>query len=270
MSNGRKQKKPLSKKTRSLLDQLKRRRGIRNLPERFLIVCEDNKSAVNYFNALVEHFGISATSVQVAGSNGNTQPIQVAEKAIELKRIAARRDSGTVPFDHVWCVIDGDYGSKIHNARAKAKKNGVKLAISTMCFEYWVLLHFEETGKPTIDCDCLVSILRRTHIKKYEKGKCDFKDIVKRVHNACKRAERLRKPGIDRGELPENQNPCSEVNKLIHEILKHADQETEPGSQPSAPQEPAGAAGSHRGASPDLTGRKGARKRNGRGANASE
>jgi len=269
MSNGRKQKKPLSKETQLLLDQLKRRRGERELPKRFLIVCEDEKSAVNYFNALIKHFGISATSVKVADSGGNTQPIQVVEKAIELKSTVSDPNSSTVPFDHVWCVIDGDYGNKIHNARAKANSNEVKLAISTMCFEYWVLLHFEETGKPTIDCDRLVSILRRSHIKKYEKGKCDFKDIVKSVHNACKRAERLRKPGIDRGELPENQNPCSEVYKLIHEILKHADQKTEPGSQPSAPQEPTGAAGSHRGASPDLTSRRGARKRNGRGANAS-
>jgi hypothetical protein len=269
MSNGRRQKNPQSKNAWSLIDELKRRRGERDLPKRFLIVCEDEKSAVNYFKALRRHFGLSATSVEVASSEGHTQPVQVVQQAIELNRLAARRNSGTVPFDHVWCVIDGDYGNKIHNARAKANSNEVKLAISTMCFEYWVLLHFEETGKPTIDCDCLVSILRRSHIKKYEKGKCDFKDIVKRVHNACKRAERLRKPGIDRGELPENQNPCSEVYKLIHEILKHADQKMEPGSQPSAPQEPAGAAGSHRGASPDLTGRRGARKRNGRGANAS-
>ena len=168
MSNGRRQKNPQSKNARSLIDELKRRRSERDLPKRFLIVCEDEKSAVNYFKAMRRHFGLSATSID-----------------------------------------------------------------------------------------------------KYEKGKCDFKDIVKSVYNACKRAERLRKPGIDRGELPENQNPCSEVYRLIHEILKHADQETEPGSQPSGPQEPEGAAGSRRGASPDLTGRRGARKRNGRGANAS-
>ncbi len=145
MSNGSRQTNPQSKNARSLIDELKRRRGERDLPKRFLIVCEDEKSAVNYFKAMRRHFGLSATSVEVAN----------------------------------------------------------------------------------------------------------------------------RKPGIDRGELPENQNPCSEVYKLIHEILKNADQKTEPGSQPSAPQEAAGAAGSHRGANPDVTTRRGARKRNGRGANAS-
>jgi len=269
MSNGRKQKKPLSKKTQLLLEQLKRRRGVRDLAKRFLIVCEDGKSAVNYFNALIKHFDISATSIKVAGSGGNTQPIQVVEKAIELKSTVSDPNSGTEPFSQVWCVIDGDYGVKIHNARVKANKNEVKLAISTMCFEYWVLLHFEENDTLSLNCDALVHSLRRAHIPRYDKGKCDFRDIVKSVHDACKRAQKLRKPGILREELPENQNPCSEVYKLIHEILKHADQKTEPGSQPSAPQEPAGAASSHRGASPDLTGRRGARKRNGRGANAS-
>ena len=60
-------------------------------------------------------------------------------------------------------MIDGDYGSKIHNARARANKNGVELAISTMCFEYWVLLHFEETGKPT----SIVTVLSPAETKPY-------------------------------------------------------------------------------------------------------
>ena len=123
-------------------------------------------------------------------------------------------------------MIDGDYGAKIRDARARANRDEIKLAISTMCFEYWVLLHFEETGKPNINCDRLVSLLRQRHLARYEKGKCDFKDIVKSLHIACKRAERLRKPGIDRGEFPENQNPCSEVYKLIHAILGRADQDS--------------------------------------------
>jgi hypothetical protein len=52
MSKSKGEKKPLSKKTLALLDQLRRKRGIKELRKRFLIVCEDGKSAPNYFEAL--------------------------------------------------------------------------------------------------------------------------------------------------------------------------------------------------------------------------
>ncbi len=219
MSKGKKLKRPLSKATVALLEQLQRRRGLRDLPKRFLIVCEDDKSAPNYFEALKKHFSLSAASIQVAGSGGNSQPIQVVARAVELKERAADPDSGTEPFDQVWCVIDGDYGEKINNARAKAKANAVELAISTKCFEYWVLLHFEENDTSTLDCDALVHSLRKKHLPQYEKGTCDFREIVKRVRDASKRAEKRRKPGIARRDRPEDQNPCSEVYRLVNAIL---------------------------------------------------
>ena len=115
-------------------------------------------------------------------------------------------------------MIDGDYGNKITNARKKAKSHGVDLAISTQCFEYWVLLHFEENDTSTTDCDALVKKLRKEHIPTYNKGKCDFEEVVLRVDRACVRAEKLRKAGLEREELPENQNPCSEVYLLIKAI----------------------------------------------------
>lgn len=219
MSGRGRARKPQSKAVAALIAQLKRRRGERSLQKRFLIVCEDDKSAPNYFNALKKHFNLSAASVKVAGSDGHTQPIQVVERAVEIKKSAARPNSGTVPFEQVWCVLDGDYGNKIVNARSKAKAHGVDLAISTMCFEYWVLLHFEENDKATIDCDAIVSSLKKKHVPQYTKGKCDFSAIVVHVRDASARAEKLRKPGIKRGDLPENQNPCSEVYLPVNAIL---------------------------------------------------
>jgi len=174
------------------------------LEKRFLIVCEDGKSSPNYFRALQKYLKLSATSIEVAGSNGRSQPIQVVSRALELKKEAAKPTSGTVPFDQVWCVIDGDYGAKIANARARAKANQVRLAVTTKCFEYWVLLHFEANDKSTPDCNGIVRSLKSKHLPEYEKGTCDFKDIVHRVVEACQRAENVRKPGITRDELPEN------------------------------------------------------------------
>jgi len=174
MSKGKRPKRPISKKTTVLLKELQRRRGVRDLAKRVLIVCEDNKSAPNYFEALKRHFNLSAASIQVAGSDGYSQPLQVVERAIQLKARAAEADSGTEPFGSVWCVIDGDYGHKINNARAKAKAYGIDLAISTMCFEYWILLHFEESDTSTTHCDGLVRTLKNKYLSEYEKGKCSY------------------------------------------------------------------------------------------------
>ncbi len=183
-----------------------------------MIVCEDGKSAPNYFKALKKHYNLSATSVQVVGSDGSTQPLQVVRKAIKLKKSAEKGEGGTEPFDQVWCVIDGDYGTAVVNARKKAEANGVNLAVSTKCFEYWILLHFEENDTATLNCDEVVKSLKKQHIIDYNKGKCDFRELMSKVQRAVERAEKLRKPGIARGELPENQNPCSEIYKLIQAI----------------------------------------------------
>lgn len=218
MTKAKKPKRPLSKSTTALLDQLKRRRGVRDLAKRFLIVCEDEKSAPNYFRALKKEFNLTAASVEVVGSGGNSQPIQIVKRAIEVQKAAAKAES-TEPFEQVWCVLDGDYGNEINNARASAEENKIRLAISTKCFEYWVLLHFEQSAVPSVNCRAIVSSLRKKHVPDYEKGSCDFQKIVQYVHDASKRAESLRKPGIARNELPENQNPCSEVYLLVNAIL---------------------------------------------------
>ncbi len=213
-------KKPVSKKVQSLLDSLRRRRGERDLAKRILIVCEDNKSAPAYFAAMKVHLGLSATSLRVVGSGGDTQPIQVVDRAIELKRSSARTSSGTVPFDEVWCAIDGDYGTKIANARSRANANGVRIAVTTKCFEHWIVLHFAEYEKPSPDCDHVVRQLRRDFIPNYEKGRCDFASILSQVHDAARRAKKGRAGGIARNELPENQNPCSELYLLVESIVR--------------------------------------------------
>jgi len=218
MSKPRKEPKPISPKVKSLNEQLARKRGIRSLKKRFLIVCEDTKSSLAYFDTLRVYLALDATSVKVAHSGGKTQPIQVVNEAIRLKEQSASDESGTVPFSQVWCVIDGDSGPKINNARTSAESHDIQLAISTKCFEYWILLHFEENDSSTMDCDALVIALRKKHIPNYDKGKTSHQDIVKNVILACRRAEKLRQPGIERGEMPENQNPCSEVYKLVNAI----------------------------------------------------
>jgi hypothetical protein len=203
-----------SPKVQHLNETLRRKRETRELNRRILIVCEDEKSAPHYFRAMIHHFRLSASKVTVVGSDDHTQPIQIVDRAIDLKKAAdkeARSKGGK--FDEVWCVIDGDYGAKIANARSRAEANQIKLAISTMCFEFWLILHFVEFGKPTDDCAKLNKHLRK-HWLAYDKGKADFKEIVAKATEAAERSRRIRM----KDTLPEKQNPCSDLHLLLDSL----------------------------------------------------
>ena len=216
MSKGKGRSKIVPPKLLALQSQLRRDRGERNIEKRILIVCEDEKSAPNYFYALKKYLNLSAASIEVAGSGGNTQPMQVVKKAADLRGRSFRDDSGTMPFNSVWALVDGDYGKKVGVARIEAKKNGVNLVVTTQCFEYWVVLHYEDYQSPDNKCDDVVRYLKK-HDSMYSKGACNFKDIVSKYTIASNRAKTLREPQAERC-LPENQNPCSEIYKLINHI----------------------------------------------------
>jgi hypothetical protein len=172
---------------------------------------------------LVKHFQLTAASIEVAHSSKRTQPAQVVRRAIELKENAAAANRDTLPFEHVWCVIDGDHGpAKIQTARQKATSSDIELAISTMCFEYWVLLHFEQSAAPAFHCDGVIKSLSK-HLPNYHKGNCQFHEIVKEVRVAAARAKKLREQQIRSCPRPELHNPCSEIYKLIDAILAGID-----------------------------------------------
>ena len=210
-------RRPPSKSRQGFIAQLQRQRGIKEMNRRVLIVCEDQKSAPNYFNALRDELKLPALSVVVASSDGRTQPIQVVQTAINMCDKAESKDNDDDPFDEAWAVIDGDYGVEINNARnsAAAHEPKIKLAITTPCFEYWIILHFEDYGTTQKTSAQIVSQLEK-NIPDYGKGSTKFGSIVGRYKDAMCRAKR----GRDTGEFPnpEDQNPCSEIDKLIDSI----------------------------------------------------
>ena len=208
-----------SKKYDQLVAQVKHKRGTRELAQRCLIVCEDNVSAVDYFEAVKKHLHVTTLSVQVMGSHGRTQPIQVVERALASRGKAADDD---VPFSYIWCVVDGDYGDSVKTARAKAATSqhdgmSVQLIVTTQCFEHWVLLHFVHDDSPCENCDCVVSKLRK--ITAYTKSSFQFDEAMRGLEDACQRAKSKDQTRINSiKSLPENCTPCSEIYKIIETL----------------------------------------------------
>lgn len=218
MSRGGEQR-PQSKATRHLLEGLKRARGVRDLRSRHLIVCEDEVSAPRYFRAFTAHHKLTAASVVVAGSGGQTQPEQVVRTAIKGK-LAAEKDEELPPFHKVWCVIDGDCGQKIEAVRTLAAQHDVAIVVTTPCFEHWVMLHYADTAPSVDHCDAVVSALKKLE-PGYDKGRFDFAPIIINAPHAARSARRNRQVSTLR---PEQHNPCSEVYLIVEALLGELEQ----------------------------------------------
>jgi hypothetical protein len=89
----------------------------------------------------------------------------VLDRAIQLK----------VDYDRVYAMVDMDsviaqqqlaaYGQQ----KTIAEREGVAVLENNPCFEMWLLLHFERTGRLFQNCNQVVTALRR-YIPGYNKG----------------------------------------------------------------------------------------------------
>lgn len=123
-------------KKQTAAQNFQRPAATRSLRQRFLIVCEGEKTEPDYFNYLRRHFRLTTVEVKIVKAAGNT--LQLVEKAYSL----AQQDT----YDHIWVVFDKDDfpPDRFNQAIAKARQLGYGAAYSNQSFEYWLLLHFED------------------------------------------------------------------------------------------------------------------------------
>lgn len=183
-----------------------RKIDMREVKQRFLIVCEGEKTEPNYFRS----FRVPKNVIDVHGVGEN--PSRLVQSAIELKN----QDE----YDQIWCVFDRDDWSisDFNNAIKSAKKEGFGVAYSNEAFELWYLLHFEflSTGIPRSDY-----ILKLTSLlgHKYKKNsETIYDELLEKQSTAIKNAENLVKEYIP--HVPSRDNPSTAVHLLIKEINK--------------------------------------------------
>ena len=189
-----------------------------------LIVCEGEKTEVNYFNEIKTYYELNSTNIKISGKCGSA-PISVAQHAFELYReeLKARRD----PFDRVYCVFDQDSHTSFAQAVIeinKQKPAGVFHAItSTPCFEYWFLLHFVHSQRPFTGsgsqspAEQLIGYLTSNHWKEYRKGeKGIFKSLIQDLPQAKLRAAQIAAASTASGTT----NPLTNVHLMVDYLQK--------------------------------------------------
>lgn len=182
----------------------------RNPIERFLIVCEGEKTEPNYFLS----FRVPREVIDVRGIGENT--ISLVKAAIKI------RDKNK-DYDRVWCVFDRDSFpiERFNEAIDFAKRQNIQVAYSNEAFEIWYLLHFDyrDTAMSRSEYEAtLTERLRKSGFisgnQKYKKNnETMYEDLYPFQKQAIKRAEKLLEQyqPID----PAKNNPSTTVHLLV-------------------------------------------------------
>jgi len=209
-----------------------RKSSTKLVPRKLHIYCEGIKTEPHYLRGYIGSIkdGALRTVVLVEDTNKNT-PIQLVNEAIVKKESPLTPDG-----DEFWVVYDrespGKYPDALHDkAYNSAKKNNINIALSNICFEQWILLHFTPSGASYSCQDDLVnnSSLKREILnatgKAYDKASPEiFKIVASKVKTAKSHAEKINKNALSAAQpgrnRPHHLNPYTDMPKLLDAIDK--------------------------------------------------
>lgn len=189
----------------------------RDIREKFLIVCEGEKTEPNYFNAFPVKSDVIKLDIRGEGKN----TLSLVKEAVRLKEEAANRKE---PYIQVWCVFDKDSftDEQFNKAISLCMENHINYAYSNESFELWYLLHFmyldtallRDQYKDKLS-ECLGQVYRKEDSNMYT--------LLQELGNevlAIRRAKQLRRYHFNRDgkHNPCRQNPSTTVHELV-EIL---------------------------------------------------
>ncbi|MFG1999073.1 RloB family protein [Spirillospora sp. NPDC048911] len=183
----------------SCTDLARRPGGSRVEQTSFLILCE-GKTEKLYFTGMRTRRG-----PQLAVDAPDRDHLGVVREAI------ARR---TDEYDEVWCVLDTELDEALVTEIVReACAGGVKLALSSPCFEVWLILHHEVCAAPFQSAEQAKKKLAQV-LPGWSETTTRFADFKKGVQDACQRARPL---SGDADDLL--QNPSTNVWRLAELIL---------------------------------------------------
>jgi RloB-like protein len=125
---------------------------------KMLIATEGVNTEPQYFEkfaALLRAKAVRVVSVRPVGVGRD--PLSVVNEAVRRRDL---EDKGGDPFDAVWCVVDVDEHASLERACIEASRSNIEIAISSPCFEIWLLWHFESRTS-WVDATALVKLLQK-------------------------------------------------------------------------------------------------------------
>lgn len=215
------------------LDRRKRQAALAALAkpgDAFLIVTEGTVTEPVYFDLLVRDLHLPVVRIKIQPGDG-TDPKRVvltAEREAKEQQRKARKGllgiSEPAKFDHVWAVVDTDVAVRNHiwnDVKQLAAARKVKLAHSTPCFEFWLLLHFGFTTQILVDCTAakhaVQNALGRDYSTDEEAAKEAIASFFSKWPEAAGHAEKVRRHH-ENARTPVPGNPSTEVDRLARAL----------------------------------------------------
>ena len=206
-----------------------RKRNTKSKRKYFLIVCEGEKTELNYFESLKNDLPkgvLTSCRIDIEGTGRNT--LSLVEESIKMKQRLENETS--LSIDKIWVVFDRDsFEPDNFNEAINLCKNSspeIGCAWTNVAFELWYLLHFhfyntaitremyqkliEGNLKPKIGDDY-----------KYQKNSKKMYDLLKKNGNiklAIKYATKLEAEFEGRFDYA-NHNPSTRVHHLVAELF---------------------------------------------------
>ncbi len=192
------------------------------LGKRILIVCEDEKSAKIYFESFKRDEKLkrklASVDIQVVHPKDNS-PVGLVEAAKLLKKKAKRQRN---PYNEIHIILDKEQHANMEKAMNTAKANKMEFMLSVICFEYWILLHFEKTTKPFIKCNNIISYIKKNHFQEYQKNKNAYEYLKDKTDTAIKNGEwcvTQNQNDLNRGKKIHQLSAYTNIHELVIKLL---------------------------------------------------
>jgi len=196
-----------------------------SIGKRMLIVCEDIKSSKLYFESFKRDEELkrklSSINIEVVHPKDHSPVGLVKEAKAKVKKAKRNRN----PYNEIWIVLDKDEHANLDEALITAQDNKFKVALSIVCFEYWILLHFEQKKKYFSKCDDIIKYIVKNHFPDYRKKANCYIKLRDKLDTAIQNGIWLCKQNkidIDRGIKIHQLSSYTNVHELV-EILLNPD-----------------------------------------------
>jgi hypothetical protein len=199
------------------------------------LVCEGSKTEPNYFNGYFKAKGFKQPNM--AFKPKDHSPKGIAKAAKEEYTRAKKQLKIPENKIFVWAIFDRDGHQGIPNAIEMLRETPIGIAFSNICFEYWILLHYESTSKVFLTCDEVISYIHQNHDKDYGKANDHYMRLKDKIPNAISHAQQLSKnqrkyatrpdsilAGNNHHNCPDSPNwalsPYTDVHLIFESLLK--------------------------------------------------
>jgi len=197
----------------------------------FLIVTEGTVTEPVYFNLILHDLQLTGVRIKVQPGDASDprQVIKTAEREATEQLRKAKKDLLSVAepakFDHVWAVVDTDVAVRQgfwNDVKQLAAARKVKLAHSTPCFEFWLLLHIvgHTTRADLVDGAAAKRAVKHALGREYSTSEEVAKEVIATLISkwpeAVRAAEQVRR--YHEGITPQPANPSTEVDRLVRAL----------------------------------------------------